>query len=64
MKIPWSSAGTTNTLQRGPQTWTNAGSSHESGRVSATRAWIASTAARGTLSWSPAQATCLSVSGV
>ena len=51
-----SSRGITYALYRGPQTWTMAGSSQVDGAVPLTRAWIDSNAARGMLSWSPAQA--------
>ena len=46
----------TKTLNRGPHSWTSDGSSHVDGPVPATRAWIDSSAARGMLSCSPAQA--------
>ena len=49
-------AATTNALKRGPHTCTSDGSSQVDGTVPSTRAWIDSSAARGMLSWSPAQA--------
>ena len=49
-------AATTYALDRGPQTCTSDGSSQAAGPVPSTRAWIDSTAARGTLSCSPAHA--------
>ena len=58
VKIAWSRAGTTKTLNRGPQTWTSDGSSQVDGRVPSTRAWMDSNAARGMLSCRPAQAAC------
>ena len=55
-KTAWSRAATTYALKRGPQSWTSDGSSQVDGRVPSTRAWIESSAARGMLSCSPAQA--------
>ena len=56
VNTPRSCAATTYTLYRGPQIWTSAGSSHVLGPVCSTRALTDSTAARGMLSWRPAQA--------
>ena len=53
---PGRAAATTKTLNRGPHSWTSDGSSQVDGSVPSTRAWIDSSAARGMLSCSPAQA--------
>ena len=63
VKTATSCVATTKTLNRGPHTWTSAGSSQMDGSASSTRAWIDSSAARGMLSCSPAQAACRSDSG-
>jgi sterol desaturase/sphingolipid hydroxylase (fatty acid hydroxylase superfamily) len=47
VKTERSRAGTTNTLNRGPQIWTREGSSHVEGSVPSTRASIDAAAARG-----------------